>query len=340
VTRLSFVQRMALSFGAAGLLLVTLFVLGGVDPADVLRTLTRLSPGVYGLALALHVATTALRAVRFQLLIPRSARPSFRHALPVAAAHNMASYVLPLKTGEAALIVYLRLQCGTPAGIALASLLVSRFLDGAALCTGLAVACASLLGEGAAPEWMESTVLVLSILAGSFLLLSLRGDLLLRGLAALLRVLGVQRTRLGQGLLERTHGLALALRSAGDAGRLALAVLATAPMWFTVFGFYALLAGEFGIPAGVGFLERALAASLSTLFNLLPVNAAAGAGTQELGWVTGFHVILGVDEKLALTSGLGVHLVQLFNIVLMGLAAHLVMGMLPRWRRPDSAGSA
>ena len=336
MTRLAFAQRLALSFGAAALLLLALFVLGGVNPLDVLHTLVRLSPGVYFLALALHLATTALRAVRFQVLIPRSARPSFRHALPVAAAHNMASYVLPLKTGEAALIVYLRLQCGTPTGIALASLLVSRFLDAAALCTGLAMACASLLGAGAAPDWMKGTVLALSLLAGFFLLLSLRGDLLLRGLGLGLRWRFVQRTRLGRGLHERIHGLALALRAAGGGGRLWLAVLATAPMWFSVFGFYALLAGEFGIPASVGFHERVLAASLSTLFNLLPVNAAAGAGTQELGWVTGFHVILGVDEKLALTSGIGVHLVQVFNVVLMGLAAHLVMGVLPRWRLPDS----
>lgn len=336
MTRLSLVQRMALSFGAAALLLLALFLLGGVNVADVVGTLTRLSPGVYGLALLLHVATTCLRAVRFQLLIPRSARPSFRHALPVAAAHNMASYVLPLKTGEASLIVYLRLQCGTPAGIALAALLVSRFLDAAALCVGLAVACASLLGAGAAPEWMESAVLVLVCLAVLFLSLSLRGDVLVRGLALGLRWLRVQRTNFGQRLLERAHGLALALRAAGGGWRLGFAVLATVPMWFTVFGFHALLACEFGIPRSVSFLERAFGASLSALFNLLPVNAAAGAGTQELGWVTGFHVILGVDEGLALTSGIGVHLVQLFNVVLMGLCAHLAMGVLPRWRLPDT----
>jgi hypothetical protein len=340
VKRLSLVQRMALSLGAAALLLVALFALGGVKPTDVLRTLARLSPGAYGLALALHLATIGLRAARFQILIPRSARPSFRHALPVAAAHNMASYVLPLKTGEAALIVYLRLQCGTPAGIALASLLVSRLLDGAALCVGLAAACTSLASAGAAPEWMRGTVLALVLLAGLFLLFSLRGDLLVRALEAGLRWSRVHRSRFGETLLARTNGLALALRAAGGGWRLALAVLATAPMWFTVFGFHALLAREFGIPASVTFLERAFAASLSTLFNLLPVNAAAGAGTQELGWVTGFHVVLGVDEGLALTSGVGVHLVQLFNVVLLGLCAHLAMGVLPRWRLPDASAGA
>ena len=64
----------------------------------------------------------------------------------------------------------------------------------------------------------------------------------------------------------------------------------------------------------------------------MPLNAAAGAGTQELGWVTGFHVVLGVNEGLALTTGLGVHFVQLTNIVLLGLLAHLAMGVVPRWR--------
>jgi len=334
VKRLSFVQRLALSCGGAALLLLALFLLGGVDPLDVLRTLALLSPGVYCLALALHLATMALRAVRFQVLIPRSARPSFRHALAVAAAHNMASYVLPLKAGEASLILYLRLQCGTPSGIALAALLVSRFLDGAALSAGLAVACTSLGAGGAAPEWVRGTELVLLLLAVVFLLLSLRGDLLVRALVIGLRGLHVHRTRLGKALLERTGGLALALRAAGSGWRLSLAALSTAPMWFTIFGFYALLAREFGVPEDVSFLQRAFGASLATVFNLLPVNAAAGAGTQELGWVTGFHVV-GVDQGVALTSGIGVHLVQLFNIVVMGICAHLAMGVLPRWRMPD-----
>lgn len=332
--RAELLPRMLFSLGAALLLLVLLFAFGDVDLADTLRTLARLSPSVYAAALGLHLLTTAGRALRFQLLIPHGARPGLRHALSIAAAHNMASYVLPLKTGEASLILYLKLQCGTPAGIALAALLVSRFLDAAALCVGLAAACFSLRGAGSAPSWMGSAALALFLLAGLFLSLSLRGDLLVRALEAGLRWLRVQRLSLGQRLLERTNGLALALRAASGGWRLTLAALLTAPMWFTIFGFYALLAREFGIPATVSFLERAFGASLAALFNLLPVNAAAGAGTQELGWVTGFHVVLGVDEKLALTSGIGVHLVQLFDVVLMGLVAHLAMGVMPRWRFP------
>jgi len=330
--------RLLASLAVAAALLGLLLAFGGVDPLDVVHTLGKLSPRVYAAALGLHLVTTALRALRFQLLIPRGARPEFRHALPVAAAHNMASYVLPLKAGEATLVVYLKLQCGTPAGISLAALLVSRFLDASALCAGLSAACFSLRGVGSAPQWMGTATLLLLLLAGLFLVLSLRGDLLVRALESGLRRLRFQRHSLGIRLLQRLNGLALALRAASGGSRLAFAALATVPMWFTIFGFYALLGREFGLPSEVTFLERAFGASLATLSNLLPLNAAAGAGTQELGWVTGFHVFLGVDEKVALTSGIGVHLVQLFNIIAMGCAAHLLMGVLPRWRVPELGG--
>lgn len=336
MSRRSFVLRLTLSLSVAALLVVLLFRFGNVSPADAARTLVSLSPATFFLALLLHVATYCLRAARFQALIPAAARPDFRHALTISAAHNLASYVLPLKTGEASLILYLRLQCGTPAGVALAALLVSRFLDASSLCAGLAAACFVLRDEGAAPRWMGAASVLLLGLAALFLLLSLRGDLLVRLLGTGLRWLRLHRLRVGARLLEKLGGLAVALRAASGGWRLGLSACLTVPMWFTIFGFYALLAGAFGVPASVGFLERALAASLAALFNLLPMNAMAGAGTQELGWVTGFHGVLGVEKDVALSSGIAVHLVQLFNIVAMGVVAHLVMGVMPRWKLPGA----
>jgi len=331
VSRRSFVLRLIVSLAVAALLVTLLFRFGGVSVADTARTLFSLSPSVFALALGLHFVTYCLRAARFQALIPSAARPTFRHALTTSAAHNLASYVLPLKAGEASLILYLRLQCGTPAGVALAALLVSRFLDAASLCGGLAAACLVLREEGAAPRWMGGASVLLLVLAALFMLLSLRGDLLVRLLERALRWLRLHRLRAGVRLLEKLGGLAVALRAASGGWRLGLSALLTLPMWFTIFGFYALLAGAFGVPESVGFLERALGASLAALFNLLPMNAMAGAGTQELGWVTGFHGILGVEEGVALSSGVAVHVVQLFNIVAMGLLAHLAMGVMPRF---------
>ena len=58
-------------------------------------------------------------------------------------------------------------------------------------------------------------------------------------------------------------------------------------------------------------------------------------GTQELGWITGFNQFLGVDYEVALSTGMGVHLIQLFNIVAMGLLAHVCMGAMPRLSLDD-----
>ena len=335
--KLSARQRALLSFGVAALLLALLFGYGGVDPVEAGQTLLQLSPATYLVALGLHLAAYCLRAWRFQLLIPSSEGLRFRPALSIAAAHNLASYVLPLKAGEASLIVYLKLHCGTPSATSLAALLVSRFLDGAALCSGLAWACLSTSGTGPGALWLESASLVLAPLTLLFLLLSLRGDLLVRALERSLRWFRIHRWRMGERLLLRTNGVALALRVAGGKRRLLAAGLVTLPLWFALFGFDWVLARAFGVPAELSFLDCTLGASLATLFNLLPINAAAGAGTQELGWVTGFHGALGVDERVALTSAIGVHLVQLVNIVLLGLLAHVALGVSPRWRfpRPD-----
>lgn len=332
---MTFRSRLLLSLGAAVVLLASLFVGGGVNPAAAAREVATLPVGVYCAALGLHVVTYTLRALRFQALLPRSTRPDLRRALTVTAAHNMASYVLPLKTGEASLVVYMKMQAGTPASASLAALLVSRFLDGAVLCSGMATACLVLRDQGRTLQWLGPASALLVGLTLLFVLLSVRGDLLVRALERTLGWLRVHHWKLGQRLLERTNTLALALRAASGRRGLGAAALATLPMWGTVFGFFALLGGALGLPAELSFLERAFGASFAAIFNLLPVNAAAGVGTQELGWVTGFH-LLGVDEKVALTAGVGVHLVQLFNIVAMGLVAHLAMGVTPRWRFPDA----
>jgi uncharacterized protein (TIRG00374 family) len=326
--------RIALSLGLAALLLAALMLWGEVGPRQVVATLRRLPPRVYFLALGLHVFTYCVRALRFRILMPGARRPGFRRSLVVTSAHNLASYVLPAKTGEASLVVYLRVQCGVDVATGLATLLVSRFLDAAGLCLFLSATTLWLArsGQYAALHWLglASGCLVLGSLV--FLVLCARGDLVVRGVEVLLRWLRIHRLRAGEKLLFRTNALARALRAAGGRWRITLGLLASLPMWLSVFGFFALLARAMGMPESIGYPQAVLGSSLAMLFNLLPVNGLAGVGTQELGWVTGFSRILGVDSGVALSSGIGVHIVQLVNIVALGLAAHLAMGVMPSFR--------
>jgi uncharacterized protein (TIRG00374 family) len=317
-----------LSVAVAAVLLAGLALWGDIDPADVARTWGRLPARVYLLALAIHAAIFVLRALRLRVLIPPGLRPDMRRMLPISAAHTLAAYVLPAKTGEAALVVYLRALCGVPAAEGLATLLVARLVDLAAL-SGCMSAAAIVIGLRRARDGQALVSLGL-LLAGvtlAFLALGARGDRLVRLATRAVRLARLDRTRLGARLVARAETLAGALTRAGAAGRLPAAVLLSVPLWVGVFLFYAVLARGLGLE--LDLFEATFGSGLSVLANMLPINGIAGFGTQEAGWVAGF-AWLGVGREQALATGLGVHLVQLANACLFGLLGHLAMGLASR----------
>jgi len=324
--------RFSLSLGLTGGLLALLMLWGGVSPLDALAALGGLSPRTFLAALGIHLGTYLMRAVRFHVLIPPEERPPFRRSVVVSAAHNMASYVLPAKTGEATFVLYMKAHAGVSSTAGITSLLVSRLLDGATLSFALALACFVLAASGRQPhlEWLGALGGGLSVATMTFVVLSLRGDFVVRALGRLLRLTGLSFWARGARLLERMKRIADAVRLTGGSRRLIPAALASMGIWGCVFAFYAYLGHALGLPSILGLAEMVLGASLAMLCNLLPVNGVAGVGTQETGWVLGFSEGLGVSPDLALSTGIAVHLVQLFNIVVLGLIAHIAMGVVPR----------
>jgi hypothetical protein len=324
--------RMALSAAAGLALLALLMVWGRVSPAQVLDTLLGLPPWVYLLCLGTHFVVYCLRSLRFLRLIPREQRPSFTAMMAVSASHNLASYVLPAKSGEATLVLYLRGVCRVSGAAGLASLIVSRLYDFAVMIGSLAVATLWLTTT---PHWGTPIWLGrmgaggLALLSATFLVLALRGEKVMGPLRLGLRTLRLDRTRLGRRVYELSQRASDALRVARGGTSPGALLALTVLIWVGIFVFYALLARGFGLPERIGFGEAVFGSSLAVMSNILPLNAFAGFGTQETGWVLGFG-ILGIDRESAFATGLAVHLVQLFNVCLMGLVGHLVMGALPR----------
>lgn len=313
------------------------------DLATLKRTLGSLSPWVFLMAFGLHMLTYCLRALRFWLLIPPALRPSYRRIWVLSGAHNLASYVLPAKTGEASWVVYLRTFTGVPSSPGIASLVVSRLLDAAVLASSLSLACMYLAKRGGHGQLDQIATYVAPLaLAGIGLgALSVRGDLLVHLLSKGLRVVRLDHWSRGERLVEKVTEIAKAMRVASQGRRLSLSALVTVPVWACIFGFYATLASGMGIADGfeepLSFPEAVFGSSLAVLANLLPVNGAAGVGTQEFGWVSGF-VVLGVEKSRALSVGLAVHFVQLFNVVTVGLFCHLAMKNMARAEKLDFQG--
>jgi len=338
--RLKTPARFLLSVAAALALLAALAYWGDVDPAEMAATLRRLPVATWLTALAVHCGIYAARALRFQVLIPRGERPHFPAMLAIGAAHNMASYVLPAKSGEATLLLYARGVSGVSTGAALASLLVSRALDLMALAAGLAIVTVYLsLGE----SWQASQAAGMTagavLLAATlvFFVASARGEWLVGLIGWSLRLVRLDRLSAGRRLATLGTGLADALRMTRGGGRLRTAGALSVLMWLGVFLFYVVLARGFGMPDRIGLAETAFGSGLAIMTNVLPINALAGFGTQETGWVLGFG-LLGIEGDLAFSTGVGVHLVQLVDVLLLGLLGHLGMGLLPGARGKADVG--
>lgn len=325
------ILRVLLSLLVAGILIVFLAIWGQVSGADVATAWHALSLRAYLVALAFHVLLYVLRAVRFWILIPPRQRPPLVSLLMVSSAHTMAATILPAKIGEATFIVYLRNTCGVSAAAGTASLVVSRLLDLATLTLGLSIATLVLGTAGAYPQlgWLTSVGWLLA--GGSLFLfaLSARGDWLVEIASSLLHRVGLDRLERGRRILARTERVAHALRQAGGERRLVAATLVSLPIWLCVFLFCATLARGLGLPESVTLAEATFGSSLAILTSLIPLSAFASFGTLEAGWVLGFGA-LGIDPTLATATALGMHIVQLINVVGLGLLGHVGMGFAAR----------
>lgn len=320
--------RLILSLAIAGVLIALLMEWGDVGIGAVWETLKSLDPAVYWTSLLVQAGIYLARAFRFRMLIPDARRPSFWRVLPLSAAHSLAAYVFPAKTGEASLVLYLKRVCAIPGAHGLAVLAVSRVLDLAVVAGSLAVACLGLGALGAAPhpEWLLQIGAALLVLTGAFAWLAANGDRLVALVTGLARLVRLEPTRIGRAISRAAEGVRVALREVGK-GRFWRGAALSLPVWLLVYLFYAILARGFGLE-DLTYPEAIFGSSLAVLSNLLPINGFAGFGTQDAGWVFGF-TFLGVDQKLALESALAFHLVYVFNIALFGVLGQIVMGILP-----------
>lgn len=331
-------MKLALRIGAslvlAAALLVPLALWGEVGVADLRATAARLSLGTYFAALALHVALYVLRAVRFQMLFPPESRPSGGPFLAVCAAHTLAAFVLPAKIGEATFVLYASRITRTPASAAIASLVVSRLLDIAVLALGFGVACIVLHLSGGyrGIAWFVPVGATLVVASAAVFALSSRGDLVVELGAWFARLFRLQHTRVGAKLLVKTAGIGASLREAGAEGRLVRAALVSIPVWLVIFLFCFVLARGFGLSSETTLAEVTFGASLAIVTSLIPISAFANFGTLEMGWTLGFGV-LGVPRDLAVTTGLGLHVVQLANVVVLGVLGHVGMALAARRAR-------
>jgi glycosyltransferase 2 family protein len=83
--------------------------------------------------------------------------------------------------------------------------------------------------------------------------------------------------------------------------------------------------------AEFGFFKLILGVTGAELTSVLPVKGLAGFGTWEAAWALTFS-LMGIDEGLAIISGLGVHLLTNVFEYSLGIASLIIL-LFPWLRR-------
>jgi len=305
--------RAAVSVAVGGVLLF--FVLRAIRTADLLETLSDISPGLAVLAGIGAFSFIVARAWRYRLLLSVD-RSNSGTLLAITFASWGASLILPGPSGDAAFVWLARTRLKTPVAVGAGAAVLSRLLDVASLVL-VALVTAPLAGVKLPRALLIGGLLIaLSISAGLTALFWARSRRLI--------VTWLEGLPLPTTLHQRLH---VAIEELGSGSRPMLLVTATlAARIATGLQYFALFAA---LDQPISLVQVWFALSIRTLLFAVPVQGLGGLGTTQLWWTAGLTLI-GWPPQIALATSLAVHLVDLTVSVPQAAVGWAFL----QWRRP------
>lgn len=288
-------------------------VVRGVDLDRTLAIVRASDARLLALALLVLGAETAVRVVRWQMLLPRLATGRVRlvRILPAILLGYLGNAVLPARLGEGVRALVLSRREGLPFAPTLGSAVLERILDSITLAV-LGITAVVLTGIAGDIAYVAAVGLGVSIVAVAMILVAPR-------------ILHHRRWPLPgvQGVID---GLLRGADIAGRPGVIARAGALTIAIWFLDAGIYWLAAKALGIGlAPTAALVVSAAAVLSTA-----IPAAPGfIGTFELAAAAAARAV-GVDAESALALALVAHAMAIVPNALAGVVAGLIIAVRRR----------
>ena len=294
-------RRFRLQSAVVGLLIglgCIAILLRQVDLKQSWNALGRLNGPFMLIPLAVILVNLPLRAWRWRLIFPSSARPTLGACLTVLGIGNMANFLLPGRAGDLARCVLVgRAGSLAESSRTLATLAVEKVLDGLAL-VGMVLFSVWALRP---PHWVLDLLrAAILIFGGALVLLVL---LCYQTRAFIYYVRRAFRVVHLSFLEEKFDGLltsfADGLSAVSSAGQMLTLLLMTALIWTTEAAVVWGLAGALGL--AVSFKSAVVASAVLGLGLMIPA-APGGLGTYELFGTEAFKLTgLAASSALALT---------------------------------------
>ncbi len=318
-------RKFRVQSGVVGLLIglgCLAILLRQVDLRQSWHALGRLNGPFMLIPLAVFFVNLPLRAWRWQLIFPSTARPGFAACLSVLGIGNMANFLLPGRAGDFSRCVLVGRTASLSEGSrTLATLAVEKALDGLAL-VGMALFAVWALHP---PHWVLEMLRAATLIFGGALVLLLVLRYHTRALVDYVR--RIFRLMHLSSLEEKFDNLltsfAEGLSAVSSAGRMLTLLAMTAAIWVTealvVWG----LAQALGIAV---LLKSAVVATAVLGLGLMIPAAPGGLGTYELFGTEAFK-LAGVAAGSALALTVVIHAWVFVANVALGICLLAIKGI-------------
>lgn len=319
--------RVLLSLIVAALFFGGVLWLSGVHVRDVVDLLKTCDPTWLLAALGAYILSYAGRALRFKVLLKDENIP-FSRLYSTVTVHNLFNAVLPARTGELSYIYLLKKKFKVAAASGVATLVVARVMDLLSLMLYLAI---GLAFYGARMELLDSQTTIYLTCAGVivialvilFNLASITG-VCLNVFRALARSINMEERGPVPFILRKGTEVRQAFQSIESRGLLLSAFSITAMVWLCTYAtcYCILLSFDEVDVARISFGISIVGTTALHATNILPINSFGNLGTWEAGWAAGY-ILIGMDEQLAVKTGMGEHVIIFAFLFVLGLIGWL-----------------
>ncbi|MFH2002244.1 MAG: lysylphosphatidylglycerol synthase transmembrane domain-containing protein [Planctomycetota bacterium] len=319
--------RLLLSLIVAVVFFSAVLWFSGVHPVEVVELLSQCDPLLILAALIAYVASYCGRALRFKILLREDSLP-FTCLFSTVTVHNLFNAVLPARTGELSYIILLKNKFNISTAAGVATLVVARVLDLLCLMLFLGIGFAFY---GARIELFDSYLTIsITCLSVIFISIALLFNLAritsfcLSGFKSVTKKLKLEERRMVVFVLEKGQAVCHAFQSIESRSLMLSAFAITSGVWFcTYLTCYCILI-SFNVVDPLVFTFGISIVGTTALHAtcILPLNSFGNLGTWEAGWAAGY-ILIGMDEKLAVQTGMGEHLIIFAFLFILGLVGWL-----------------
>ncbi|MBI1971133.1 flippase-like domain-containing protein [Candidatus Woesearchaeota archaeon] len=293
-----------------------------IDVKEVISSLRKISISIIAFSFLLYLVSYWFRAWKFKVLFDNHV--PMNNLIALVCAHTMASSILPARTGELTYF-YFRKKVSKDHTFAnsLASLAVVRIFDLAALLFIFLVSIALITifpTRLVLPEPIIAVLLASGIgIAVIIFLLGMcvmRGKVMASALQKLMGFLHLNKSRIFKWIEQKGVEIITTLDSITKKQVFVL-FFASLMVWVGNFIVGYLIVKDIGLLLPFSFIMIGFVAT--TLANALPIHGFASLGSLEGIWTIIF-VALGAPEKIAISTGLGFHLVVIAFLIILGIS--------------------